>query len=167
MYSIEFLKKFLNQIIFSSRSDPRLLIFTKRKLVRNQTNLTVKRFFSSKTQQVNPYFERPNIYSPLNPWALTGFIDGEGSFIIGISKNNNKVGWQVKFEFLLSLHEGDKFILESIKDFLGVGNIIKHHSKKILHYRIASTKDLAKIFDHLDKYPLLTQKRADYELLTF
>lgn len=126
--------------------------------------MTVKRFFSSKTQQVNPNFGRPNVDSPLNPWALTGFIDGEGSFIIGISKNNNKVGWQVKLEFLLSLHEGDKFILESIKNYLGVGNIIKHHSKNIIHYRIASIKDLAKIFDHLDKYPLLTQKRADYEL---
>lgn len=146
------------------RSDPRFLISRSRKFVRNQTNVTVKRFFSSKTQQVNPNFGRPNVDSPLNPWALTGFIDGEGSFIIGISKNNNKVGWQVKLEFWLSLHEGDKFILESIKNYFGVGNIIKHHSKKIIHYRIASIKDMAKIFDHLDKYPLLTQKRADYLL---
>lgn len=101
----------------------------------------------------------------LNPWALTGFIDGEGSFTIGISENKNKVvGWHVKQEFLISLHEGDKVILETIQKYLGVGNIFKHHSNKILHYRIASVKDLAKIIAHLDQYPLITQKFADYTL---
>ena len=70
----------------------------------------------------------------------------------------------VKLEFWLSLHERDKDILEGIRNFFGVGHIIKHHTKKIIHYRIISTKDLAKIFYHLEKYPLITKKRADYEL---
>ena len=97
-------------------------------------------------------------------YILSGFIDGEGSFIICILKNNNKVGRQVKLEFWLSLHEGDKVLLEQIKNYFGVGNITKHYSNKILNYRISSTKDLAKIIDHLDQYPLITQKLADYEL---
>lgn len=67
MCSKEFLKKYLNQRIFSSRSDPRFLISINRKFVRNQTNVTVKRFFSSKTQQVNLNFGRPNVDSPFNP----------------------------------------------------------------------------------------------------
>lgn len=62
------------------------------------------------------------------------------------------------------MHEGDKVILETIQKYLGVGNIFKHHSNKILHYRIASVKDLAKIIAHLDQYPLITQKLADYTL---
>ena len=81
-----------------------------------------------------------------------------------ISKNNNKVGWQTKPEFWISLHERDKAILEQIQAYLKAGNLIKHYSNQIVHYRISSTKDLAKIFDHLDKYPLITQKLADYEL---
>ena len=96
------------------------------------------------------------------PWLLTGFIDG--CFTIGISKNNNKVGWQTKPEFWISLHERDKAILEQIQAYLKAGNLIKHYSNQIVHYRISSTNDLAKIFDHLDKYPLITQKLADYEL---
>jgi len=73
------------------------------------------------------------------------------------------INW-VKLEFWLSLHERDKVILEQIKNYFGVGNITKHYSNKILSYRISSTKDLAKIIDHLDQYPLITQKLADYEL---
>lgn len=44
------------------------------------------------------------------------------------------------------------------------GNIFNDSSKKIIHYRVTSIKDLAKIIDHLDKYPLITQKQADYKL---
>lgn len=69
----------------------------------NQINLCaasehLKIFLTSKAQLVNPsiLIEKQNIARPVNPWALTGFIDGEGSFIMGISKNKNKVGWQVK-----------------------------------------------------------------------
>ena len=54
--------------------------------------------------------------------------------------------------------------LESIKKLLGAGNIFKHPTKKIIHYRIPAIKDLAILLAHLDKYPLMTQKRADYEL---
>ena len=62
------------------------------------------------------------------------------------------------------MHEKDKVLLEQIKNYFGVGNITKHYKNKILIYRISSTKDLIKVIDHLDKYPLITQKLADYEL---
>ena len=35
--------------------------------------------------------------SNLNPWFLTGFTDGEGSFSVIIDKNNKrKLGWRVE-----------------------------------------------------------------------
>jgi hypothetical protein len=46
---------------------------------------------------------------------------------------------------------------------LGVGNIAKS-GKNLIQYRVSSIKDLAVIVTHFDKYPLLSQKRADYEL---
>ena len=86
--------------------------------------------------------------------------------MISIYKNDEKkVGWQVKLEFLLSLHEKDKILLDQIKNYFGVGNVAKHYKNKIFTYRISSTKDLVKIIEHLDQYPLITQKLADYELL--
>jgi hypothetical protein len=45
----------------------------------------------------------------------------------------------------------------------GIGNITKH-GKDSLQYRVTSHKDLLVLIDHFDKFPLMTQKRADYEL---
>jgi hypothetical protein len=45
----------------------------------------------------------------------------------------------------------------------GVGRISKH-DKNNLQLRVQSIKEMELIFKHLDKYPLITQKRADYLL---
>ena len=44
-----------------------------------------------------------------------------------------------------------------------MGKISKHGPKSV-QFQVRSVKDLAKIIDHFDKFPLVTQKRADYEL---
>jgi hypothetical protein len=46
---------------------------------------------------------------------------------------------------------------------LGVGNIAKS-GENLIQYRVSSIKDLAVIVTHFDKYSLITQKRADFEL---
>jgi len=99
----------------------------------------------------------------LNSWWITGFVDGEGYFTIGISKNKNKVGWQVKLEFGISIHKKDIAILEQIQKHFSVGNIFLHPSQEIANYRVLF-KDLDKILKHFDQYPLITQKLADLEL---
>jgi hypothetical protein len=45
---------------------------------------------------------------------------------------------------------------------LGVGEIFK--SEQNIRYVVSSLSDLAVIIDHFDKYPLITQKLADYLL---
>ena len=65
--------------------------------------------------------------------------------------------------FQIGLHQKDRTLLEMIRLFFGVGKISKHGKDSIL-YRVSSIKDLEVIIDHLKKYPLITQKRADYEL---
>ena len=159
----------------STRSDIRCTLryferYTQVGIPSNHFNLTKNRLYSTKTLLTNDCSldltdTKLNAVASMDPWALTGFIDGEGSFIISIIKNNeNKVGWQVKLEFLLSLHEGEKVLLQSIQEYLGVGYIFKSKINKIYHYRISSTKELIKIFNHLDQFPLITKKHADYLL---
>lgn len=54
-------------------------------------------------------------------------------------------------------------VLELIKTFFG--GSITYASKDTLHYRIASLHDLINvILPYFDKYPLNTQKRADFIL---
>jgi len=77
-----------------------------------------------------------------------------------------KVGWTVQAIFQIELSQIDLDLLKSIKSFFGVGNILerKINGQQSIKYRIQSVKDLKVILDHIDKYPLISQKRADYEL---
>lgn len=66
--------------------------------------------------------------------------------------------------FTISLHIKDKALLEMIQASLGgVGNILISRTKNEACYSVYS-KDLAVVIDHFDKFPLITQKRADYLL---
>src|SRR5205085_8504818 len=53
----------------------------------------------------------------------------------------------------------------AIKAYLGdIGTISVNKVKDVAVFRVGSLKDLAVIIDHLTRYPLITQKRADFEL---
>lgn len=56
-------------------------------------------------------------------------------------------------------------MLERIQRYFGVGVISRQQGKDIISYRVNVHKDLiGVIIPHFDKYPLITKKRADYEL---
>jgi len=61
------------------------------------------------------------------------------------------------------LHKNDYALLETIKLYFYVGSIYKD-GESLYKYSVRSLKDLEIILKHFDKYPLHTQKRADYEL---
>ena len=100
----------------------------------------------------------------MDPWFVTGFTDGEGCFNITISKDNQqKIGWAVKLAFTIGLNEKDINLLKKIQLKFNVGNIYKYGSN-LFQLRVVSIKNLTKIIDHFNKFPLITQKHADYEL---
>lgn len=88
-----------------------------------------------------------------------------GSFsIIFIRDLKSPYGYKIQLVFKIGLHQKDQALLEMIKAYFGgVGNINKQ-DKDSIQYKITSVKDLAVIINHFDKYPLITQKRADYIL---
>lgn len=104
----------------------------------------------------------------LSPNWVTGFSDAESSFIISIFKSNShKSGWQVYPVFSIGLHIKDILLLNSIKDFFGVGTVIKRdlNLRPTAVYSVKSIKDINNvIIPHFLNYPLLTQKRSDFEL---
>ena len=54
--------------------------------------------------------------------------------------------------------------MELIKLYFGVGSIYKQ-GKDSIHYQVSSLLDLTNvIIPHFEKYPLITQKRADFIL---
>jgi len=119
--------------------------------------------------RTNPSFPRrltsnKNSYY-LHPYYVTGFIDGEGCFTTSIFTNSRSlIGWQVKPIFKISLHKKDGKLLEAIQRTFGGGGKIYKNGQDALDYRVSSLKDLKVIINHLDNYPLLTKKLADYLL---
>lgn len=125
------------------------------------------------TSQTSRYYSiqvasnKPAIFpysNSLNPNWITGFADAEASFTVNIVESAKyRGGWLVQPVFSIGLHQKDIAILEQIKIYWGIGNISKHGSDSV-RLRIQSIKHFPIILDHFDKYPLITQKRADYEL---
>lgn len=124
----------------------------------NQVNKHI-RFFTTKRVKQD---ETKNF--KLNPWFITGFIDAEGCFMLNLVKNNKlKAGWRVQPWFKIGLHKKDLHILESIKNYFGVGKIYDQGPEAI-QYLVGSIEDLTVIVNHLNKYPLITKKSSDFLL---
>ena len=101
----------------------------------------------------------------INPWFVTGFSDAEACFTLSVIKSKErKVGWHVYLSFQITLHTKDKALLEQIQSYFGGAGSITRHRSESIHYSIQSVENLIVILNHFDKYPLITQKWADYQL---
>lgn len=137
----------------------------------NNLNINInKRFFSHVILPTNiSKFTGSIINSDLslNPWFLTGFTDGDGSFTVLTSKDiRGKLLCKVQPVFTFGLHKKDLPLLLMIqKYFGGVGNIHTRKADGTVYYNISSVKDIINyVIPHFDSYPLVSQKKADYLL---
>nr|YP_010555419.1 LAGLIDADG endonuclease [Ramaria cf. rubripermanens]UYR22167.1 LAGLIDADG endonuclease [Ramaria cf. rubripermanens] len=107
-----------------------------------------------------------NSLSHVNPWFWTGLIDGEASFSIIIDRNETrKLGWRLQSKFKMGLHKRDLSLLLQLQKNLGrIGSIYINPNINKVNYSVNSNKDLTRLIINLDKYPLLTQKGADFLL---
>lgn len=104
--------------------------------------------------------------SIIYPGVWSGLIDGEGSFTIIVDKNKvSKLGWRAQLKFQIGLHTKDLNVLCLLQQHLGgIGSIHLAQNRDIVNYSIDSIKGLNNLIFYLEKYPLLTQKAADFLL---
>lgn len=84
----------------------------------------------------------------------------EGTILV-IKETKRPLGWRVELKFQLALHNSDIDVL--LKDFIGIGKIYRGKNN-MRNFVITRIKDLHILTDHLVKYPLQTQKGADFML---
>ena len=66
--------------------------------------------------------------------------------------------------FSVGLHQKDLSILEDIQAYFGgIGRILKQGEESV-QYTVSSKEELKVILAHFSNYPLITKKRADFEL---
>jgi hypothetical protein len=128
---------------------------------RNFSKLIPKSVITSYYHTFTFSSEKPKV---VEPFFFTGFIDGEGSFSILVIKDNKRtLGWRIEPKFQIHLHIRDLDILLQFKQYLNdVGLIYTNRDRAI--YTMSSIKDINMLINHLNKYPLLTQKQGDYLL---
>lgn len=100
---------------------------------------------------------------------LSGFIDGEGCFYVGVVPTKyHRLGWQVICEFRVSQNPKGKNILEELKRELGCGYIKLNHPgssrDKTWVFVVRDKGDLReKVVSFLEENPLRSGKRQDFE----
>lgn len=120
------------------------------------SNLLIHKFSSSLSSSV--------FTTPLSPEWIAGFIDGEGSFGVQITKSSlYRIGWTVRASFKISLHKKDQMVLEAIRNYLGVGSITSDGPNGI-RLQVSSMPGLLILINFLEQYPLITQKHGDFIL---
>ena len=102
---------------------------------------------------------------------ISGFTDGEGSFVISVIKNSTtRFGRQIFPEFVITQGAKSLTSLEAIKNFFSCGSLIlnkryDNHSEDIYRYCVRSLPELKRvIIPFFDEFPLKTFKQNDFVL---
>lgn len=108
-------------------------------------------------------FTKPRFSTNLNPHWVTGFIDGEGSFIIAILPSTGPTKKKVSLRLSVTQKSHSAGVLYELQNFFGCGQVIP--SSKDCHRFVVQRKEdiLTKIIPHFTKYPLVTSKNLNYE----
>ena len=95
---------------------------------------------------------------------ITGFVDGEGCFYVGINTHREMTaGHQVLPEFTVVQHERDVKLLHALKDFFKCGVVRVNHGDRMA-YRVRGKDHLLQhIVPFFVRHPLKTSKRLDFE----
>ncbi len=95
---------------------------------------------------------------------ITGFVDGEGCFHVGVNPHSEMTaGFQVLPEFTVVQHERDVQILHALKAYFGCGVVRVNHGGRMA-YRVRSKKHLLeRIVPFFIKHPLKTKKNVDFK----
>jgi LAGLIDADG endonuclease len=94
---------------------------------------------------------------------ITGFVDGEGCFHVGINPHDEmSTGFQVLPEFTVVQHERDVQVLYALKAHFGCGVVRTNHGDRMA-YRVRGQKHLLeRIVPFFVKHPLKTGKNVDF-----
>lgn len=112
---------------------------------------------------VNRDFSKARIDEVLNPNWVTGFIDGEGSFIIAILPSTGPTKKKVSLRISITQKSHSSGVLYELQNFFRCGQVIPS-SKDCMRFVVQSKEDIInKIIPHFTNYPLITSKELNFE----
>lgn len=89
-------------------------------------------------------------------WYLTGLVEGAGSFTF------SRCGRQLMLAFAIRSASANRRVLESLRELFRAGQI--YDSASGAYYRINRPRELLRVVEHFDRYPLQGEKRNAYKI---
>ena len=111
-------------------------------------------------------FSADNQQERLDPNWITGFVDGEGCFYVGINQHNKTKLWQLLPEFRIVQHQRDEQVLYKIQKYFGFGTVnVNHGDRK--EFRVRGLENLNKIVEFFKIYKFQTRsKQKSFEVFS-
>ncbi len=101
---------------------------------------------------------------------LTGFVDGEGSFLISIFRNKTtKSGWQIFPEFVITQGAKSLATLEEVRNYFKCGKVFinrrnDNHHEPVYRFCVRSLEDISEIIiPCFERNLLRTAKKEDFK----
>ena len=108
-------------------------------------SISISRKYSTKVEVQS----KRNSNESLDPWFITGFSDGESSFMVIINKNNKySTGYSLQLNFKILLHKKDRALLEQIQSKWGVGVIMDKSKNDAVNFTVSRLNDIKVVIDH-------------------
>ena len=113
--------------------------------------------------------QRPNVGVPsptcqkLNPNWISGFVDGEGCFHVGINRHPElRFSRQILPELTVVQHKRDMDLLYRIRSAMNCGVVRRNHADRYC-WRVRDLDNLANIIiPFFERYPLRSRKRIEF-----
>jgi LAGLIDADG endonuclease len=121
--------------------------------IKASINLGLSESLKSEFKDVIPV-ERALIETEIipDPYWLTGFVDGEGTFDIKIYSSKTNLGFAVQLRFRIPQHDRDSKLIKVIIKYFGSGSLVIN--------KFTTVTD--KIIPFFDNYPLVGVKKNDF-----
>lgn len=105
-----------------------------------------------------------NSNNKINPAFISGFTQGDGVFLVSISRSKDyKLGVRVTPLLNLSQHTDSINLFHEIKEYFNVGHITTNKNRNEANYTVNSFPQLKEvILPHFDKYTLKSGKFESY-----
>ena len=89
----------------------------------------------------------------INPWYISGFVDGEGSFLVSFSKRSKMgLGIEVRPSFTVSQHARNKEVVCELQRYFQCGSVRFNSRDQTYKYEVRSLNDLVyRILPHFGR----------------
>lgn len=96
---------------------------------------------------------------------ITGFVDGEGCFIVGVKQRHTQETSYLQPELNVAQHQGDIQVLYALKDYFGCGSVYKPQGDNtVARWRVSKLDHLlTHIIPFFEKHKLKTKKAIDFQ----